>query len=100
MRKNSFFCFDVITVLFQGLTELIEQFKNLTEKNRTQGANEVANERLNNIKTEAENMAKDIEDKLNQIEGMAEWIMMYFNSDMSRDYMMLVFYVKAIALDT
>ncbi|XP_066523971.1 laminin subunit beta-4 [Hoplias malabaricus] len=58
----------------KDLMDAMEQFKNLTEKNQTQGANDAANERLNNIKLEAENLAKDIEDKLSQIEDLEKRI--------------------------
>ncbi|KAI4872139.1 hypothetical protein NFI96_031073 [Prochilodus magdalenae] len=58
----------------KDLEDAIEQFRNLTEKRRNQASNKEANERLNNIKTEAENMAKDIEDKLKQIEVLEKKI--------------------------
>lgn len=66
LHELLFLCFNH----FQGLQEVIEQFKNLTERNKTRGANEEANERLNNLKMEAKNMAEDIKNKINQTEGM------------------------------
>ncbi|XP_072529806.1 laminin subunit beta-4 [Salminus brasiliensis] len=58
----------------KDLQEVIEKFKNLTEKNKTQSTSGTAIERLNNIKMEAENMAKDIEDKIKQIEVLEKRI--------------------------
>lgn len=59
----------------KDLQKVIEQFKNLTEKNQTQSNNDEANERLNRIKMEAEKMAKDIENKLKQIEDLEKRIL-------------------------
>ncbi|XP_076863385.1 laminin subunit beta-4 [Brachyhypopomus gauderio] len=58
----------------KDLDEVAEQFKKLTDKNNTQIANDEANERLKNIKMEAENMAKDIENKISQIEELEKRI--------------------------
>uniref|UniRef100_A0A4W4F1K0 Laminin subunit beta-1 n=1 Tax=Electrophorus electricus TaxID=8005 RepID=A0A4W4F1K0_ELEEL len=56
------------------LEEVAEQFKKLTDKNTTKSANDEANERLKNIKMEAENMAKDVENKISQIEELEKRI--------------------------
>lgn len=55
-------------LLFQDFDDLEKQFKKL--KNNTQGLNDTINEHLKNITMEAENMAKDVESKMEQIEGM------------------------------
>ncbi|XP_026876532.2 laminin subunit beta-4 [Electrophorus electricus] len=58
----------------KDLEEVAEQFKKLTDKNTTKSANDEANERLKNIKMEAENMAKDVENKISQIEELEKRI--------------------------
>lgn len=62
-------CYSFLTfcLLFQDLEEVEEQFKKL--KNNTQGLNDTIKEHLKNITMEAENMAKDVETKMKQIEG-------------------------------
>lgn len=55
-------------LLFQDLKEVEDLLKKL--KNNTQGQNDTITERLKNITMEAENMAKDVETKMKQIEGM------------------------------
>lgn len=55
-------------LLFQDLKEVEDLLKKL--KNNTQGQNDTITEHLKNITMEAENMAKDVETKMKQIEGM------------------------------
>lgn len=57
----------ICSVHFQDLEEVEEQLKKL--KNNTQGLNDTALEHLKNITIETENMAKDVENKMKQIEG-------------------------------
>lgn len=55
-------------LLFQDFEEVEDQLNKL--KNNTQGLNDTITEHLKNITMEAENMAKDVETKMKQIEGM------------------------------
>lgn len=64
------FCYSILFfyLLFQDLEEVEEKLERL--KNNTQGLNDTITEHLKNITMEAENMAKDVETKMKQIEGM------------------------------
>lgn len=46
------------------------QFEKLKLNSTNQSVNEEANERLKNITTEAETLAKHVEDKMKEIEGI------------------------------
>lgn len=60
----------IFSLLFwQDLKELKEQFEKLKSNNKNQRFNDEANERLKNITMETEKLAKEVEDKMKQIEG-------------------------------
>lgn len=57
-------------------------FGRLKTGNTNQNNNEVANERLKNITMEAEKVAKDVQDKIQQIDGKSQ----DFKTELSNSY--------------
>ncbi|MCI4381845.1 hypothetical protein PGIGA_G00256690 [Pangasianodon gigas] len=85
-----------VTDANKDLEEIEEQLKKL--RNNTQGLNDTRTEHLKNVTMEAENMAKDVENKMKQIEVLEERIQNAVQHKMNKMKELEVLLAEAMSL--
>ncbi|XP_014003610.1 laminin subunit beta-4 isoform X3 [Salmo salar] len=82
----------------KGLDKVTALFGRLKTGNTNQNNNEVANERLKNITMEAEKVAKDVQDKIQQIDDLEKKIQDFLRNkeDKAKEVAMLLEMVEAL----